>query len=229
MVDFSGFEALTFDCYGTLIDWESGILGELRPIIAAHGVPMPSGDDLLVEFARLEGEAEAGAYRSYRSILVDVALGFGKSYGFELTDQQVTRFSGSVGVWPPFSDTVDALQRLSKRYRLAIASNVDDDLFAGSAVQLGIDFSAVVTAQQVRSYKPAHSHFHEVWRRLDLPKEKVLHVAQSRYHDVAPARELGLTCVWVNRRGGGGATSPSDAVPDHEVRDLTSFADELGL
>ncbi len=230
--DYGSFEALTFDCYGTLVDWESGILSRLRPMLNAHGARPREDEVLLQDFARLEARAEQGEFRPYRSVLTDVALGFGKAHGFEPTDEEVTRFASSVGVWPPFPDTIDALQALAGRYRLAIVSNVDDDLFEGTRRMLGVDFAEVVTAQQVRSYKPAHEHFHEVLRRLDLPKERLLHVAQSLYHDIAPARELGITTVWVNRRAGreaGGATAPSDAEPDHEVPDLRTLVEEMGL
>ena len=125
-----------------------------------------------------------------------------------------------------------ALRALETRYRLAIVSNVDDDLFEGSAGRLGIDFSEVVTAQQVGSYKPAPRHFHEVLDRLDLPRGRVLHVAQSLYHDIAPARALGIKCVWVNRRAGrpgGGATKPAVARADHEVPDLRTLVEQIGL
>ncbi len=121
---------------------------------------------------------------------------------------------------------------MGSRYRLAIVSNVDDDLFAGSAERLGVDFDEVVTAQQIRSYKPEDAHFREVLERLDLPIDRVLHVAQSLYHDIAPAKALGFSCVWVNRRGGnrgGGATRPAVAAPDMEVPDLASLAREMGL
>jgi 2-haloacid dehalogenase len=231
-MEYGRYDALTFDCYGTLIDWEAGILGQLRPMLIAHGVAVPADDDILAHFGRLEREAESGAFRPYRSILTDVAFAFGAAQGFEATAGEAERFAASVETWPPFPDSVESLAKLSTRYRLGIVSNVDDDLFAGSAAQLGVDFSEVVTAQQVRSYKPGFAHFHEVWERLGLPKEKVLHVAQSRYHDISPAVALDLDCVWVNRRGdrdSGGATTPSDAAPDHEVPDLGTLVEEMGL
>jgi len=231
-IDCERFEAITFDCYGTLIDWESGILGHLRAMLHRNGVAVPADDELLRDFARYELEAESGGFRPYRSVLTDVALGFCKAHGFEPADEEVTQFAASVGVWPPFTDTVPALKALAGRFRLAIVSNVDDDLFAGSAAELGVNFDEVVTAQQIRSYKPHPAHFHEVLKRLALPSGKVLHVAQSLYHDIAPARELGLTSVWVNRRAGkkgGGATAPSDARPDHEVPDLRTLVAEMGL
>jgi len=226
VIEFSSFEAMTFDCYGTLVDWERGILEALRPVLRAHGVPGESDEVLLERFARLEATAEAGRFRTYRDVLREVALGLGDALGFEPTGAEVEAFAGSVGDWPPFPDTVRALAALAGRYRLAIVSNVDDDLFAATAERLGASFAEVVTAQQVRAYKPARAHFDEVLRRLALPRERVLHVAQSLFHDVAPARALGLTCVWVNRRAGregSGATAPASAEPDLEVPDLATL------
>jgi len=225
VIDFSSFEALTFDCYGTLVDWERGILDALRPTLRAHDVEAED-EEILERFGRLEPTVQAERFRPYREVLGEVARRFGGELGFRPTEAEVDAFAGSVGAWPPFPDTVAALQELSRRYRLAIVSNVDDDLFADTARGLGVTFAEVVTAQQVGAYKPAPRHFDEVLRRLALPRQRVLHVAQSLFHDIAPARDLGFTCVWVNRRAGrpgGGATAPSDAVPDLEVPDLRTL------
>ena len=231
-VDFGRFEALTFDCYGTLIDWESGILAAIRPILDAHGAREPDDERILERFGSLEADVEAGPFRPYRAVLTDVANRFGGAYGFTTRADEAARFAASVATWPPFPDSAAALGALGSGYRLAVVSNIDDDLFSGSAEQLGATFDEVVTAQQVGSYKPAPEHFHEVLRRLDLPPERVLHVAQSLYHDIGPARQLGFTCVWLNRRAaraGGGATRPSDAVPDLEVPDLASLVAAIGI
>ena len=140
-LDFERFDAITFDCYGTLIDWEAGILAALDPLLDPHGVVGRSDEELLERFARLESEAERGPFQRYRSILARVARGFGGEFGFEATSAQVEAFAASVVAWPPFADAPPALAALGARYRLAIVSNVDDDLFAGSARQLGVDFS----------------------------------------------------------------------------------------
>lgn len=230
MIDFTRFTAMTFDCYGTLVDWERGILDALRPILEAHGVEDTGEDALLQRFGRLESAAEAGPFRPYREVLHEVARGIARELGFEPGHGEVEAFAASVGAWPVFPDTVEALRALAARYRLAIVSNVDDDLFEGSARRLEVPFETVVTAQQVRAYKPARAHFDEVLRRLDLPRERVLHVAQSLFHDVAPARALGFTCVWVNRRAGrpgGGATAPAVAEPHLEVSSLASLVAEV--
>jgi len=226
------FEALTFDCYGTLVDWESGLVSALRPLLQAHGVAWPGDDPVLERFAGLEAAAEEGVYRSYRDVLGEVLVGLGEELGFAPSPEDRSAFADSVGRWPVFPDTTAALRRLARRYRLAIVSNVDDGLFAHTAKALGVRFDEVVTAEQVRSYKPAPAHFHEVLRRLDLPGDRVLHVAQSLFHDVLPAQVLGLSSVWVNRRsgrGGSGATRPARARPELEVPDLRTLADRLAV
>jgi len=242
-VDLTRFDALTFDCYGTLVDWERGILAAVDELSASLSTdfaePASTARDragdrerLLALFGRLEAEAERGAFRTYRSVLADVARGLGAELGVEVTPERADAFADSVGDWPPFVDTVVSLRALAGRYRLAIVSNVDDDLFARTAKRLEVPFDEVVTAEQVRSYKPAPAHFHEALRRLDVARDRVLHVAQSLYHDVAPARALGISCVWVNRRAGRagwGATPEAVATPDLEVRDLASLVRAAGL
>jgi 2-haloacid dehalogenase len=189
-VNLRDFEALTFDCYGTLIDWERGIGGGVRALLGEASEPV-STERLLDDFARFESVAESGPFRPYRDVLREVARAFGREHEVDIDDGAIERFAGSVPDWPPFDDTVEALRALGSRYQLAIVSNVDDDLFEGTARRLGVTFDEVVTAQQVSSYKPARAHFDEVVARLGLPKSKVLHVAQSLYHDIGPARELG--------------------------------------
>jgi 2-haloacid dehalogenase len=226
VLDLQRFSILTFDCYGTLIDWESGILTALRPILRAHGVAR-SDDEILELFGELEAALEAGPYLAYREVLAQVVDGFGERLGFQARDDEREQFSTSVGQWPPFADTVAALDVLGRHYQLAILSNVDDALFAGSAQQLKASFADVITAQQVGSYKPNPRNFAVAIERLGLPRERILHVAQSLFHDIAPAHAAGLTTVWVNRRvdrPGFGATPPASAQPDLEVPDLATLA-----
>ncbi len=226
MLDFDRFTHLTFDCYGTLIDWERGILAALRPVLDRHGVTI-ADDDALALYGELESAAERAPYRPYRDLLVSVMDGVGERLGFVPSADERTALASSVGDWPPFSDTVEALRALSSRFRLVILSNIDDDLFALSARRLGVDFAAVITAQQVGSYKPDPRNFHALLARLDTAPDRVLHVAQSLFHDIAPANALGLTTVWINRRHdrpGSGATPPATARPDVEVPDLRTLA-----
>jgi 2-haloacid dehalogenase len=226
MLDFDRFTYLTFDCYGTLIDWERGILAALRPVLDRHGIAI--ADDAALElYGELESAEERGPYRAYRDLLATVMDGFGERLGFVPSADERAALAVSVGDWPPFPDTVEALRALTDRFRLVILSNIDDDLFALSARHLGVTFAAVVTAQQVGSYKPDPRNFRTLLARLGTTPDRVLHVAQSLFHDIAPANALGLTTVWVNRRHdrpGSGATPPATARPDLEVPDLRTLA-----
>ncbi|HXE91714.1 MAG TPA: haloacid dehalogenase type II [Terriglobales bacterium] len=226
-MNFSRFRVLTFDCYGTLIDWESGILGFFRPLLGRHGKAL-SDDEILDTYAELESEAERGEYRTYRNVLRSVAHGFGVRLDFPVSPAEADALPASLPAWPPFPDTVAALRRLKTRYQLAIISNTDDDLFAETAKRLEVHFDFVITAQQAGSYKPSLNNFRQAVARIGLPKEQILHCAQSRFHDVAPARSIGLATVWVNRRAGKGtpwgASMPSEAQPDLEVPDLKALA-----
>ncbi len=225
MIDFTAKRVLTFDCYGTLIDWETGILSTLQPILADHGVTVDA-DRLLALHAELESAAERGPYTPYRQLLMTVLRGFGERLGFVPSPAEQTRFADAAGDWPPFADTRAALRVLGRRFRLAIISNIDDDLFARTNQQLDITFDWIVTAQQVKSYKPSLKNFRQALARIGLPTEHVLHVAQSLFHDHVPAKQLGLETVWVNRRhgkAGSGATPIADARPDLEVPDLATL------
>jgi 2-haloacid dehalogenase len=225
-VNYAGFEALTFDCYGTLIDWETGLADAFRPVLRAHRVE--AGDeDVIGRYARYEAEAEAGPYLSYRDVLAAGLRGVAAELGVEPTAAEVDAFSGSVADWPAFPDSAAALARLALRFRLGVITNCDDDLFAASNRKLGVTFEWIVTAQQVGSYKPDERNFHAAFERLGLPREKILHVAQSLYHDHVPAKRLGLSTVWINRRQGrqgSGATPVAAAAPDAAFSDMASFA-----
>ena len=230
-LDPAHFELLTFDCYGTLIDWEAGIIAAVRQVSAAHG-SSPNAADILAAFGEAEHVVQEERYRSYRDVLALTLEQMGPRLGFGPTSAERDAFAASVGDWPAFTDTVEALRRLGARYHLGIVSNVDDDLFARSQKLLQTDFGWVVTAQQVRSYKPATAHFDEMVARSGIPRERTLHVAQSLFHDIAPASSLGYATLHVNRptRGsGGGATPPSGALPDGEVTDMAGAARLLGV
>jgi 2-haloacid dehalogenase len=224
-MNLRNFSVLTFDCYGTLIDWETGLRSAFNDVFAKRGI-IADPEQLLRQFGELEAKAEHGPFMEYKAVLRSVLASIGKLYGFHPTPAELDAFALSVGDWPPFADSGAALRALRQHYKLVVVSNVDDDLFARSAARLGVEFDDVITAQQVQSYKPSHNNFHQALARIGRPKEQVLHVAQSLFHDVAPARALGLSTVWVNRRGGksGGATPDADARPDLEVPDLATLA-----
>jgi 2-haloacid dehalogenase len=231
MVDLGKFTHLTFDCYGTLIDWETGILTAVGPTLNHHGIAAKE-DELLRLYAKYEAEHEAAPYVPYRDVLRSVMTDLAAELGFTPTDSDLSALADSVGQWPPFSDTVEALERLKRRFKLVILSNIDDAMFAETSKRLGIEFDDVITAQQVRSYKPAPAHFHCALERLGVQQEQILHVAQSLFHDHVPAKALGLTTVWVNRgsrRPGTGVALPAEASPDLELPDLRSLAVAAGL
>lgn len=225
MLDFAQFEWLSFDCYGTLIDWESGLLDYLRPLLQQKGCAI--GDaEVLSLYSEFEPREQAGEYRSYREVLASVVRDFARELRFEVTEAEAAGLADSIRDWEPFADTVPALHCLHSGYKLAILSNIDDDLFAYSARKLQLPFDCVVTAQQVRSYKPSLNNFEVLLRRLGIPRARLLHVAESLYHDVGPARSLGIVTVWVNRRQGkAAATKLTEAQPDIEVPDVGKLAE----
>ena len=226
-ITFDRFEVLSFDCYGTLIDWERGLLAAARRLLGEQA-PGPGDDALLEAFARHEQRLEAGPYLPYRTLLGEVARALGAELGRPVSAADAAAFGGSVADWPAFPDSHAALARLATRFRLAVLTNCDDDLFEASRQRLGVRFDEVVTAQQVGSYKPDPRNFEALLARLAIPRERVLHVAQSLFHDHVPARALGFSTVWVDRRGGrlgAGATPPAHATPDLVVPDLASLAD----
>jgi len=228
MIPFDGVEYLTFDCYGTLIDWETGIKSSLRPLLGRHHCSLPD-EEILERFAAFEAAVESGPYVNYRTVLERVMDRFGEALGFVPTEQDRRIFSSSVGRWPAFSDSRQALARLADRFRLVVLSNVDDDLFSASNELLGSPFHAVFTAEQIGSYKPDPRNFQYAIERLGGVPDRIVHVAQSLFHDIGPARNLGLRTVWINRRkgqAGTGATPPSSARPDVE---LTSLDELVGL
>lgn len=231
MLQFDDFAVLMFDCYGTLIDWESGLWQALHTVLTHHGIDLPM-EQALELYGALESAAESGVYHPYRTVLRMVLEGFGSRLGFTPTPTELQQFSTSVQNWPAFPDSAAALQALQKHYKLAILSNIDDDLFALSAPRLQVQFDWVITAQQAQSYKPSVRNFQLAFARIGLPTHQILHVAQSLFHDHVPAKSLGLSTVWVNRRAnkaGSGATPPASAQPDLEVPDLQTLARMTGV
>lgn len=195
---FKKIRAISFDCFGTLIDWQTGILRALRP----HAAGL-SDRDLLRRFAEAERRAEQPPYRTYKAVLEQAAGELAPA-----ADRGV--LWRSLSEWPAFADTAPALKRLQARFRIAIASNVDDDLWSATQPKLGITPDAVVTAEQVRSYKPDRAHFDELCARLALEPWQILHAGESLYHDVEPATQLGFPTVWVRRvRDGPSASGPA--------------------
>jgi len=226
-IPFDHFDVLTFDCYGTLIDWEAGLLAGLRAILDPRGVAADD-EDLLARYAGHESAIESGPYLRYREVLARGGDAVCRELGVTATPDELGRFGGSVVDWPPFPDSAAALARLKQRFALAVITNCDDDLFAASNRRLAVDFDFVITAQQCRGYKPDPRNFEIAFERIGRPKDRILHVAQSLFHDHVPAKAMGMTTVWINRRHdrpGAGATPPADATPDLITPDMATFAE----
>jgi 2-haloalkanoic acid dehalogenase type II len=214
------YDVVTFDCYGTLIDWERGIADAFAA--EAGGETLDRGA-VLGMYHEIEPVVEAETYRSYREVLTETARRVARRLGWRLPDARAGFLAESLPRWPPFPDTNAALQRLAAAcHALGILSNVDDDLLAGTRRHLDVDFTLVVTAQQVGSYKPAHGHFLEARRRLG--GARWLHAAQSYFHDVVPARALGIPVAWINRKH---QAPTGTARPDRDFSTLADLADWL--
>ena len=222
VLDFSSYRVLSFDCYGTLIDWESGILAAMKAVLSEHGVSVEDGEILRL-YGVLEREGQGRQpFLSYRQVLSRIVAGFGERLEFNPKEEEIGLLAKSMALWRPFDDTAAALRELKERYKLAIISNVDRDLFDASASQLGVEFDWVVTSQELGTYKPALGNFRTALGQMGVMREEVLHVAQSLYHDVEPAQAMGLSTVWVNRAGAR-STPMREVRPDLEVRDLAAL------
>ncbi|MHC4696497.1 MAG: HAD-IA family hydrolase [Planctomycetota bacterium] len=189
-------QVITFDCYGTLIDWSTGLRQSFEAMFG--GAIEGRWDEMVKAYVAIEAGVEAEPYQSYRDILAKTAERLAKRFDLELDADRANVLVDMLPQWKPFPDTNDALTRLKRRYRLGVLSNIDRDLFAGTARQFDVAFDFVVTAEDVRSYKPGLGHFR---RLLDehADRETVLHVAQSLYHDGVPTGQLGIAYVWINR------------------------------
>lgn len=227
MIDLAEYDALSFDCYGTLIDWEAGIAAVLAPWALEMGLRL-SDEELLLAYAANEAAAERDSPTAlYPDILAAAFSATGRQLGHHVDSQWASRLAESVPDWPAFADSADALASLAEPYKLIIVSNVHRAGFAGSNARLGTRFDSIITAEDVGAYKPAPEHFDALERELGdlrVPRERLLHVAQSLFHDHVPARRHGLPSVWINRRHdrpGWGATP----APEGEFSVALEFPD----
>jgi 2-haloalkanoic acid dehalogenase type II len=233
MSEFDRFRALSFDCYGTLIDWETGIAAELRRWADAHDVGA-SDAGLLEVFGRFETVVESEHPTAlYPDVLAMTLDRIAEYHGAEATDDERSSFGGSVGSWPAFVDSVESLARLKERFKLIILSNVDRTSFAATNERLGVDFDLIITAQDIGSYKPDPRNFDALLEgipTIGVTKDELLHVAESLYHDHEPANAFGLPSVWIHRRhakeGSGATAPPTQAVtPTWRFPSMAAFAD----
>jgi 2-haloalkanoic acid dehalogenase type II len=216
------YDVVTFDCYGTLIDWKTGISQAFASAAARDGQAFERMQ-VLTAYAEIEPVVEAEAYRSYRDVLTETARRVAERLGWQLSHADAVFLPESLAAWPPFPDTKPALERLaSAGYRLGILSNVDDDLLAATRRHFTVTFDTIITAQQVGSYKPAPGHFTTARQRLG--ESRWLHAAQSYFHDVIPARALGIPVAWINRHR---EAASDGGQAEREFRDLTELAEWL--
>jgi 2-haloacid dehalogenase/putative hydrolase of the HAD superfamily len=222
MPDNRAWDVITFDCYGTLIDWETGISDAFREAAAADGVKLDPAATLRAVFER-EPEIQAAHYRTYREVLTVTAMEVAARLGWTVSRERAAFLPESLPRWKPFPDTNATLERLTRAgYELGILSNVDDDLLAGTRRHFTVNFPLLVTAQQVRSYKPAPGHFTTARERIG--GRRWLHAAQSYFHDITPAVAQRVPVAWINRK----SMQPTGAArADRELRTLTELADWL--
>jgi 2-haloacid dehalogenase len=208
----------TFDCYGTLIDWDAGIGGELERVFGTQDAPR-----LLERYHEVEPEVEAESYRSYREVLTVSLERLARDERIHLPEGEAGALARSLPEWPPFPEVPEALAELRQRgWKLAILSNSDRDLIAASQRNLGVPFDLAIVAEDVQSYKPSHGHWERFFEATAAARERHVHVAASLFHDIAPAKELGLTTVWINRLG-----EQADPEPTRELSDLAKLPDTL--
>jgi 2-haloacid dehalogenase len=219
--DRTHWDTLSFDCYGTLVDWVTGITTAFSKAADRDGIELAAAD-VIAAYHEVEPEVQADTYRPYRDVLGETALWVATRLAWPLEPERAGFLAESLPDWPVFADTRPALERLKSRYKLAILSNVDDDLLEETMGQIGVEFDWTVTAQQVRSYKPGHAHFLEALKRLDGDRGRLLHVAQSKFHDIRPCAELGVDSVWVNRQD---EVLDEKLRPLHVVKDLAELVE----
>ena len=223
-MQLTDFKALTFDCYGTLIDWETGLYAALQPLLRRGGVTLKR-EDVLAAFARHESAQQATTPQMvYSELLAEVHRRLAREWQVSEDEKEAVAFGKSVPDWPPFADTVASLQYLQRYYKLVILSNVDRDSFAGTNRLLGVSFDGIYTAQDIGSYKPDPRNFAYLINKvaeLGVLKRHILHTAQSLFHDHVPAQAAGLSSAWIDRRhqaDGWGATVPPAGTPKFDFR-----------
>ncbi len=209
---------ITFDCYGTLVDWETGI----RTAIA--NIAGTDNPELFDAYLETEADVERHKFQPYRDVLAETLQRLADRFTFDLPDERRYALADTLPDWPIWPDTNDALTRLKSRYKLGVLSNIVRDLFAGTCQHLSVDFDLLITAEDVRNYKPSHHHFERMLTDTGGDNSRILHVAQSLYHDHVPAGQLGIRSVWINRRN---ESNQTNATPMHEFPDLKQFADAL--
>ena len=226
-MEFKSFEIISFDCYGTLIDWKKAVLDILGSVISRYHIEVER-EELFMMFLEVDREVINDEYRPYREILTEITDRIAAKLSINLINKDRTCLSDRFDEWIPFYDTVRALKKLASQYKLCVISNIDNDLFGITASKLGVKFDFLITAQNLRTYKPNHNNFKQALSSFGIDRDRQLHVAQSIHHDIIPANQLGINNVWINRY--------AEEVPESEVGnpgmiipDLASLVREMGL
>ncbi len=214
-------EVISFDCYGTLIDWKSGVLDTLVPLFDQYFLDIGQ-EEIIQLFSRFDRELISGEYMFYRNVLKGIMKNFSQKLNLNLNEYDLLALQDSLQSWKPFEDTVQVLKTLKNKYRIAIISNVDNDLFEASNLLLEVKFDYVITSENCRSYKPSPTNFIQALKTFDVPANRVLHIAQSLYHDIIPTNELGVDNVWVNRYQDQPPVDPLET-PGRTLPDLKSL------
>jgi len=226
-MDFNNVKIITFDCYGTLVDWKKAVLDILGSVIRKYSLEVEP-EELFRLFIEADRECIREGYRTYREILADLTGRIAKKLYINLHENDRDCLADGFNNWDVYTDTVSSLQDLKKHFKLCVISNIDNDLFAITAPKLGVELDYLVTAEQARTYKPSHNNFQLAMETFGLPARQVLHVAQSIYHDIVPARQLGIRNVWVNRYHDPLPEKESE-IPDLLVPDLATLVKEMNL
>jgi len=221
------FEVVSFDCYGTLIDWEQGMKDALASLLKGRNLNINNFDlsKLVERYVEIELEVEHEQYRKYRDVLIISLSRLLEEIGIKPTSAEERLFVETLPSWPLFPDTTSSLKQIkSKGYKIAILSNIDNDLIAETIKNMNIEFDAVITAEITKSYKPNPNHWITLLERLKIDRDRVLHVSASIVHDIRPAKNLGFKTAWINRKG---EKAPADAIPDYEFQNLSQLAVSL--
>ena len=214
-------KAITFDCFGTLIDWEGEIQNIFKEILKKHGIEDADFVALQRHWENIQFDYIQEKYRPYKEVLKNTLPMAFRDYGYPFSPEDVLHFSESMGQWRPFPDTVEALKELKKHTKIALITNTDDAIIEETVQQLGVEFDEIVTAEQAGVYKPAHDGFHLALKKLGLDKSEILHTGFGFKYDVVPASELGIKSCWVNRYG---EVRPANVKEDYLVGDMKTFA-----
>jgi 2-haloacid dehalogenase len=236
MIEWSRIQALTFDCFGTLVDWERGILADLKAGLTTRSGKDPStyydDDELLRFYGQAEPAAQGTPFKPYREVLKIALLRIAESGHLKVKGDPEILIK-NLPAWPLFDDVPESLRKLKTRFKIALVTNCDRDLIAAIEPRLGVELDTVVTSDQVGAYKPSPKLLEEAVKRLGVAKEGLAHAAQSLFHDIEPARALGIACVHVDRRDGrpGGATPrpTTNVAADVKVKNLVELCSLIGV